>query len=220
MARNKHPEQTVEQILAVAERLFIGRGYDKTTIQNIIDELGLSKGAIYHHFKSKEEILEAIITAKAERERALMRLLIESTQGGNAKEKIRKLLALHFTGSTVIYDGSMSDMLSSQIKDPRFVAAGLKACVQEDAPVIAELFQNGIGDGSIQTDYPLEYAEIFMLLVSIWSKPVLFSRNKEQTKRRLSALQALMKGVGVDILSDEAIKRLIEFYDEVGFYQA
>ncbi len=219
MARNKHPEQTVEKILAVSERLFIERGYDKTTIQNIIDELQLSKGAIYHHFKSKEEILEAIIAAKADRERALMYRLMENTRGANAKDKARKMLALHFTGSTVIYDGSMSDMLSSQMKDPQFIAAGLKSCVMEDAPEIAALFRAGIEDGSIQTDYPLEYAEIFMLLVSIWSKPILFNRNKEQTKRRLEALQALMKGAGVDVLSDEAIERLTEFYDEVGYFR-
>lgn len=61
MARNKYPEVTVEKILEVAERLFWEKGYDDTTIQNIIDGLGgLTKGAVYHHFKSKEEILDAL----------------------------------------------------------------------------------------------------------------------------------------------------------------
>lgn len=55
MARNKYPEVTVEKILEVAERIFWEKGYDDTTIQNIIDGLGgLTKGAVYHHFKSKE----------------------------------------------------------------------------------------------------------------------------------------------------------------------
>ena len=61
MARNKYPEVTVEKILEVAERIFWEKGYDDTTIQNIIDGLGgLTKGAVYHHFKSKEEILDAL----------------------------------------------------------------------------------------------------------------------------------------------------------------
>ena len=61
MARNKYPEITVEKILDVSQRLFLEKGYDKTTIQDIVDELGgLSKGAIYHHFKSKEEIMDAL----------------------------------------------------------------------------------------------------------------------------------------------------------------
>ncbi len=61
MARNKHPEETVNLILDVAFRLFIKKGYEHTSIQDIIKQLGgLSKGAIYHHFKSKEDILMAV----------------------------------------------------------------------------------------------------------------------------------------------------------------
>ena len=61
MARNKYPEVTVERILDAAQRLFLEKGYDNTTIQDIVDELGgLTKGAVYHHFKSKEEILDAV----------------------------------------------------------------------------------------------------------------------------------------------------------------
>ena len=61
MARNKHPEETVQLILDVAFRLFMEKGYERTSIQDIIDRLGgLSKGAIYHHFKSKDDILMAV----------------------------------------------------------------------------------------------------------------------------------------------------------------
>ena len=57
MSRNKYPEITVENILEVSQRLFFEKGYDNTKIQDIADELGMTKGAIYHHFKSKEEIM-------------------------------------------------------------------------------------------------------------------------------------------------------------------
>ena len=61
MARNKYPEETVARILDAAQRLFLEKGYDQTTIQDIVDQLGgLTKGAVYHHFKSKEEILDAV----------------------------------------------------------------------------------------------------------------------------------------------------------------
>ena len=56
MARNKYPEVTVEKILDAAQRLFLEKGYENTTIQDIVGELGgLTKGAVYHHFKSKED---------------------------------------------------------------------------------------------------------------------------------------------------------------------
>ena len=61
VARNKHPEETVKRILDVAYSLFMEKGYEATSIQDIINGLGgLSKGAIYHHFKSKEDILIAV----------------------------------------------------------------------------------------------------------------------------------------------------------------
>ena len=57
MARNKYPEETVTLILDTAQKLFLEKGYEHTTIQDIIDNLGgLTKGAIYHHFTSKESL--------------------------------------------------------------------------------------------------------------------------------------------------------------------
>lgn len=62
MARNAHPEVTRQRILDAAKKLFAQKGYERTTIQDILDELeDLSKGAIYHHFKNKEAMLHALI---------------------------------------------------------------------------------------------------------------------------------------------------------------
>ena len=60
MPRNKYPEQTVEKILDAAAALFAEKGYQSTTLQDIIDATGLSKGAVYHHFRSKEEIARKV----------------------------------------------------------------------------------------------------------------------------------------------------------------
>ena len=58
--RELQKEETIIDILKHSEELFHEKGYEKTTIQNIADKCGLSKGAMYHHFKSKEEVLERI----------------------------------------------------------------------------------------------------------------------------------------------------------------
>jgi len=50
-----------EEILNAAARLFSERGYDGTSVQNIVDELGLLKGSLYHYIGSKEDLLFAII---------------------------------------------------------------------------------------------------------------------------------------------------------------
>ena len=94
MARNKYPEETRKRIVDTAARLFMEKGYDHTSIQDIIDNLGgLTKGAIYHHFKSKEEIMGAVSdmiysAATGEMEKVRRRKDL------NGKEKLRELFRI------------------------------------------------------------------------------------------------------------------------------
>ena len=61
MPRNKYPEETVEKILDVSLKLFLEKGYENTTVLDIVDHLGgLTRGAFYHHFKSKEEVMSVL----------------------------------------------------------------------------------------------------------------------------------------------------------------
>lgn len=93
MARNKHPEQTVQKILDVSLKLFGEKGYEKTTIQDIVDALGMSKGAIYHHFKSKDDIIEALGNQSYSSIDGL-RAYVSSFSDMNGLEKLRMILRL------------------------------------------------------------------------------------------------------------------------------
>ncbi len=216
MARNKYPEQTVEQILSISTKLFVEHGYDKTTIQDILDELKMSKGAIYHHFKSKEEILEAIINNRASYARELLNNLIMNTHAENAREKIREIITAILVDKA---NHSIDTILSAQINNPHFAIAGIQSCVLDDASIISKLFTEGVADGSLQTDYPLECAEIFMLLLNIWINPVLFNRDIQQTKQRLHVLRQCMSQLGVDLISEEMIAQIIDTYNNMNAFE-
>lgn len=54
-------------LLDAAEKLFCQQGYEKTSVQDILDATGLSKGGFYHHFASKDEVMTALCTRRAER---------------------------------------------------------------------------------------------------------------------------------------------------------
>ena len=99
MSRNKYPEETVNLILDVSQRLFIEKGYDNTTIQDIIDELGgLTKGAIYHHFSSKQDILDAVIERLfAKNTLSASWRKIQSDTGITGGEKLKRMLAAALT---------------------------------------------------------------------------------------------------------------------------
>ncbi|WP_188190733.1 TetR/AcrR family transcriptional regulator [Nonomuraea sp. SYSU D8015] len=54
---------TRDRVLAIATRLFAERGYDDTSIETVLQETGLSKGALYHHYAGKEALFEAVLEA-------------------------------------------------------------------------------------------------------------------------------------------------------------
>ena len=62
MPWNKYPEVTEKAILDTAKRLFLEHGYEHVTLQDIAEACGLTRGAIYHHFHGKEEMLDAVTT--------------------------------------------------------------------------------------------------------------------------------------------------------------
>lgn len=57
----KEYEERRKEILETAERLFLKKGYTKTTVNDILKEIGIAKGTFYHYFKSKEEVMDEII---------------------------------------------------------------------------------------------------------------------------------------------------------------
>ncbi|WP_458123797.1 TetR/AcrR family transcriptional regulator [Paenibacillus sp. Z3-2] len=217
MARNKYPEQTLDQILVVSTQMFTKKGYEKTSIQDIIDELGMSKGAIYHHFKSKEDILSAVMEKELGRAEDMFMELIQNTHAPNARQKLISILE-NIIVDPGIQSNSIDQVLSTQIKNPQFVLGGIRKGVLKDARIIANIMEQGKSDGSISVEYPLECAEIFMLLVNIWINPLLFGRDQAQTLERLKFLQHMMKLLGADIVSEQLIQRITNRHASTGGY--
>ena len=63
----KEHEERKNEILDTAEILFEEKGYDKCSVNDILNRIGIAKGTFYHYFRSKEELLDAIIDRTAER---------------------------------------------------------------------------------------------------------------------------------------------------------
>ena len=90
MARNKYPEETYQLILDVSTRLFFEKGYERTSLQDIIDGLGgLTKGAIYYHFRSKEEILIAVVEAMSRENNAVMKEIRDDPSLSGKEKRVK-----------------------------------------------------------------------------------------------------------------------------------
>ena len=208
MARNRHPEETVNLILDVAFRLFMEKGYEHTSIQDIINDLGgLSKGAIYHHFKSKEDILIAVtdrMTAGSNQ----MLAVIRDRSDLSGKEKLK----------TIFWES-----ISRPVQDDIFTVAPdfhnnakllfslLHDTIDNVAPnYILPIIQQGISDGSIETNYPEQLAELILLAANIWMNPMIFNSSVEESYRKFMVFNQMMQSFGLDIIDGEILERLQE----------
>ena len=208
MARNKHPEETVNLILDVSYRLFMEKGYEHTSIQDIIDHLGgLSKGAIYHHFKSKEDILTAV-TERMMAESNQMLTVIRDRSDLNGKEKLKTIF------KESILRPVQDDLFAAAPNlgnNPRLLFSIFKETVQEAAPhYILPIIEQGMKDGSIRTEYPAELSELIILAANIWTNPMIFDNSAEESYRKFMVFRQMMQGFGLDVVDDEMLERLQE----------
>lgn len=213
MARNKHPEDTVARILDVSVELFMERGYDHTTMQDIVDNLGgLTKGAVYHHFKSKEEIFEAAVDRMLEPSvRQLERIMADRSLTG--LEKVQRLYDEPANGmQTELF--RRSEPSCDPIKNARLLGMEFRDVFAVSAHRFLEpAIVQGAADGTIQTDYPRELAEVVSLLGNLWCTPLFYPGTPEELQRRAEFLQLLVHRMGLAVNFTDPARHVREACD-------
>lgn len=155
----KEAEERKEEILDVAEKLFGTKGFDNTSTGDILEEVGIARGTLYYHFKSKEEILDGVIDRMTEHMMAEAGKIARN-QELPVLERLTKAL-LSFNVETPI-----GNEVVEQIHRPQNALMHQK--IQETLltgidPIITELVEEGIRQGIFYTDYPAEVVEMTML---------------------------------------------------------
>ena len=198
MARNKYPEETRKKILDVAEKLFLEKGYDGTSIQDIVDGLGnMTKGVIYHHFKSKFAILETIMDEADEQP------VLEQLRGRNGLEKLQNILKDSFKSYR---RQSIGYAVAVALRSPRILGEQYLQVFQELVPEMKKIVDEVVMDGSIQTDYPEEITELLMLTINLWIGFQLSLLSEEELRRKILFIQQMFNGLGVPLLTDEIVQ--------------
>ncbi|MEG0776714.1 MAG: TetR/AcrR family transcriptional regulator [Raoultibacter sp.] len=209
MSRNKYPEETVELILEEALKLFIEKGYEGTSIQDIINHLGgLSKGAIYHHFKSKEDIFEAVCRKIGE-ENSVYYDKMRDDRTKNGYEKLKEMIRSAYTNPNNDAVIAMQDKIST---DPKFLMNQIHESYELVAPrYIEPIIREGMADGSIKTDYPKELAGVLITLLNIWINPMIEQTTAFQMQQKLNFFRVLLDGIGIDLLDDEIMEQYMKY---------
>ena len=207
MSRRYNAQESRELIIGAAEKLFFEKGFDKVSMRDISEEAKLSKGAIYHHYKSKDEIIREIINKYVELQRSILVDLIHKTDGYKGREKI-----IYLMDNIVDMVENKLDVDEYQcIKSPDMIYMYLKNNINYDAPMLADIIEIGNKDGSLNVEKPLECAETFLMLINIWLDPSVIHYPKERRLEKFKFLQDLMKKLGCDVITDNFIEKMLEY---------
>lgn len=204
MKKNHNTTETINQIIAVSTALFVEKGYEKTTIQDIVNGLdGLSRGAIYHHFSSKEAIVDEVIDRMLPNTQYVTELSQE--KGLNGLEKIQQLfLEPLFHQKTAAEAASRMTLLDN----PKLFLKHMKHITDKIAPEIEAYIVEGNQDGSVNVSYPKQMAEIIIFLLSTWFTIDIYPNSAETFADKVAAAKLVLANSGVDVLSDEVLQEV------------
>lgn len=209
MSRNKYPEQTVNRILEAAQALFLEKGYENTSIQDILERLGnLSKGAIYHHFSSKEDILNAV--GDRYNQQLVQELMaVRDDKFLSGREKIKEMFRISLSGSD---RDILASVAPDMMKNPKLLVLQLQEIFQVVVPdFVYPVVEQGLRDGSIRTQYPKELSEVITLLANIWLNPMVLQSSPQELAGRVKFFGVLLNNMGMDLLDEDMLSRYLDF---------
>ena len=167
------------EILDVAERLFCTRGYDQTSTNDILDEIGIARGTLYYHFSSKEEILDAMVDR-------ILDEIVRRTSRIALDESVPVLERLTQSVLGANVDTKTGDMLLEQMHKPQNAlmhAKMQKRLLKQLIPLFTKLIEDGISQGLMQTDDPEDTIEMLLLYSNtVFDDTIAYSEEEKKKK--------------------------------------
>jgi len=152
------------RILETAEKLFYQKGYEATSIQDILDDLKMSKGGFYHHFESKLQLLDALCQGQMQENGELMRAAVEKKRG----DAVAQLNALY--ERCTLWQEGQAEFTSLVLRTAYLGGSvqlrdSLKQAMLADArPLMKEIIHDGIEQKKFFTRYPDDIGELLLQL--------------------------------------------------------
>jgi AcrR family transcriptional regulator len=212
MARpvKKQPEEWEKEILDAAKFLFLSKGYEETSVSDIMERAGGAKGMFYRFFESKEKAMQALGDRMFLENNPFE--AVRARTDLNGLQKIREVLAMDRA------DGereTVNAQAVSILKDPRILAAAMEANRRVLTPLWFELIEEGRRDGSIQTEYARELSEL-LPLVNFWLMPSVFPANAEEIMHKCKFVAKVLADMGLPVADKEMFERTERLFGHFG----
>ncbi|HPT19934.1 MAG TPA: TetR/AcrR family transcriptional regulator [Methanothrix sp.] len=188
---SKDPEERRRELIDTAERLFLEMGYEHTAISDIVKELNIAQGTLYYYFRSKEDILEAVVEKSIV---VLEQKVTEIVTDDGLDEPIRLNAAINAILGFISQRNDFIDFIHQDINAVMHAKLE-KATVERIVPILSRLVMQGDANGRMHVVNPGETIELISTaLVYIFHQPDI--NNDQQRRARLcQSLECILNSV-------------------------
>ena len=168
----KEYDERHNEFLDVAQRLFFSKGYELTSVQEIITTVGVAKGTFYHYFDSKVDILEAIINRIADQITTVLQGIVDDLTL-SPLEKLEQFFVQANQWKAARKDqllqtGRMIYMDENVLLRERL----LRAQTDRFVPMVAQVIEEGVTDHTFDVAHPVEVAELIIVMVRVLGESI------------------------------------------------
>ena len=174
-----------EQILDMSFSLFLEKGYDNTSISDILSKLDIARGTLYYHFESKEAIMDAIIERSAKK-------IVEEAKA----IVLQKGLSVHEKIFLLFYESSMrrlsgGELMIDYLNQPQnalFHEKSNRAFIQKISPILGDIISEGVKEGIFDNAFPYESAELILAMIMGFMDVPYENTDANDPERRMESL--------------------------------
>ncbi|GMX63519.1 TetR/AcrR family transcriptional regulator [Paenibacillus elgii] len=185
----KDPKTRRQEILTVAGELFRHHGYAGTTVEAIIQKAGVAKGTFYYYFKSKEQILDALVHELVDRLCETYQQIADDSAMG-VMDKLRHMLRGQH--QLAVNESKLMEGLHQPENRELHERINVEIIVKI-SPVLAQVIEQGKQESLFDVEHPLETVQFLLAGSQFLLESGLFHWNQEEQTRRLKSMQAMIE---------------------------
>jgi AcrR family transcriptional regulator len=185
----KEHDERRSEILDTAEKLFHTKGYEKCTVNDILKEVAIAKGTFYYYFKSKQEVLDAIVARYTEivvnrvgaiigrGDHSPQEKLLNAFMSMNINNQVGSeiLEEMHKTENALLHQQTLSQMISAL------------------APALATIVEEGVEKKVWNCRYPLQDMQIFLAASLTLTDEGIFEQDAASQMKIMAALIGMLE---------------------------
>ncbi len=185
----KDPEVRKKEILKNAGELFKNQGYVNTTVEAIIQKVGIAKGTFYYYFKSKEDILDALVHEMVNQFSENYKKIADDSEM-SAMEKMREMLRGHNQLT------ERENELTADLHRPENRELHERVNIEiilNISPILAQVIEQGKKESVFNVEYPLQTIQFLLAGSQFLLESGLFKWNEEEQTKQVLSMQALIE---------------------------